>query len=179
MSRSVAFLRAINVGKRRVAMADLRVHLEALGLENVATYIASGNVIFDTPARAREAVEAQVEAALAAALGFEVATMVRHADELRAIADRGPFPEYDGEENSTLYVSFLKAPLSDEAGRELLKLATPIDRFALADREFYWLFRRDRGESGYTNPMLEHRLGVTATRRNISTVRRIVAKYLD
>lgn len=177
MGRSVAFLRAINVGKRRVAMADLRASLEPLGLENLATYIASGNVIFDTPSRPREQVEAEIEAALAAALGFEVAAMVRHHDELRAIVDHDPFPAEAGEGHTTLYVSFVKEPLSDGAAQRLLARATPVDRFAVGAREFYWLWRRDVGESGYTNPDLERLLGVVATRRNISTVRKIVARY--
>jgi len=53
MTRYVAFLRGINLGKRRVKMEQLRRHFEGFGLENVATFIASGNVVFDSPRQDR------------------------------------------------------------------------------------------------------------------------------
>ena len=50
MPRYVAFLRVINLGRRRPAMSELRDHFEALGFAKVGTFISSGNVIFETRA---------------------------------------------------------------------------------------------------------------------------------
>ena len=82
MPRYVAFLRAVNVGGRIVKMDALRGHFAAAGFANVETFIASGNVIFDTRAKAGPALEAKIEAAL------EEGARLRGAD-VRAIAGRG------------------------------------------------------------------------------------------
>lgn len=70
MGKSVAFLRAINVGGRTVKLDALRALFAAMGFSGVATFIASGNVIFDTPDARGSAVEAQIEGGLEAALGY-------------------------------------------------------------------------------------------------------------
>ena len=61
MTRYVAFLRAINVGGRRVKMHHLRELFESLGFSNVETFIASGNVIFDSPAEDTRKLEQRIE----------------------------------------------------------------------------------------------------------------------
>src|SRR5262245_17303086 len=115
MQRYFAFLRAINVGGHTVKMDQLRTLFQALGYANVATYIASGNVIFETPATSTPALEAQIERHLKEALGYEVTTFIRTAGELAAVAHYEPFPSTDLNNVHGLYVSFLKAPLGDEA----------------------------------------------------------------
>jgi uncharacterized protein (DUF1697 family) len=77
VARSVAFLRAINVGGHTVKMADLRRSFEALGFGGVATHIASGNVIFETDAGDPAALEDRIEKALQTDLGYRVDTFVR------------------------------------------------------------------------------------------------------
>ena len=95
MQRSIALLRAINVGGHTVKMDQLRTLFAALGYANVTTYIASGNVIFETPPTSTEALEAQIERHLRDALGYEVITFIRTAEELATIADYAPFPPSD------------------------------------------------------------------------------------
>src|SRR4051812_37558810 len=111
MQRSIALLRAINVGGHTVKMDQLRTLIMALGYTNVATYIASGNVIFETPPTRTSVLEAQIERHLRDALGYEVLTFIRTAEELAAIADYAPFPATEQAIHG-MYVSFLKAPLS-------------------------------------------------------------------
>src|SRR6476620_4469524 len=77
--RLIAFLRAINVGGHTVKMEVLRRLFEELGFENVETFIASGNVIFDAPDDDQGALEKQIEGQLRTSLGYEVATFVRSA----------------------------------------------------------------------------------------------------
>ncbi len=77
MPKLVAFLRAINVGGHTVSMAALRAEFEALGLKDVETFIASGNVIFTAPTGNRAALERKIESHLHGALGYEVKTFLR------------------------------------------------------------------------------------------------------
>ena len=92
MPRYIAFLRAINVGGHTVKMDRLRQHFESLGFANVETFIASGNVVFETTAMDTAALETRIAAALHAALGYEVATFIRTEAELSGIAEYQPFP---------------------------------------------------------------------------------------
>ena len=87
MARYVAFLRGMNLGKRRIENPELRAEFERLGLEDVATFRASGNVVFSPPGReARAKLTARIEAGLAAGLGYEVPVYLRSAAEVAAIA---------------------------------------------------------------------------------------------
>ena len=92
MPRYIAFLRAINVGGHTVKMDVLRQHFEALGFSQVETFIASGNVVFETTAKNTRTLEKKIEQQLRAALGYEVATFIRTTAELAAIAQYQPFP---------------------------------------------------------------------------------------
>ena len=80
MSRCIAFLRAVNVGGRTVKMAALREAFEALGFSGVETFLASGNVIFETRARDLAALERKIETHLNTAFGFEIHSFIRGAD---------------------------------------------------------------------------------------------------
>ena len=86
MTRYVAFLRGLNVGGHTVKMDALRKHFEDLGFENVSTFIASGNVIFETKDAKPAALEKKIEQALERALGYEVATFLRTDKEVAQIA---------------------------------------------------------------------------------------------
>ena len=107
MARHVALLRAINVGGHVVKMDALRGHCEALGLGQVETFIASGNVIFESRAGAA-ALEKKLEAHLRQTLGYEVATFIRSAAELAACASRA---EARLRAKEGAHVGFLKAPV--------------------------------------------------------------------
>ena len=77
MPRYIAFLRAINVGGHTVKMDRLRQIFDSLGFSNVETFLASGNVVFETTAQDTAALETRITAGLRAALGYEVATFLR------------------------------------------------------------------------------------------------------
>src|SRR5690348_5549030 len=87
----IAFLRGINLGARRPPMAELRAIFMRLKFSEVATFIASGNVIFSDRADDRAALEARIEQALARALGYPVDTFLRTRAEVAAIANARPF----------------------------------------------------------------------------------------
>jgi uncharacterized protein (DUF1697 family) len=176
MTRYIAFLRAINVGGRVVKMDKLRGLFEALGFAQVETFIQSGNVIFDSSVRKVAGLESKIERQLEQALGYEVVTFVRTLPELVNVAQLDPFKGADADPEATLYVAFLKETPNKEAQRKLLSLKTEYDDFHIHQREAYWL-RRQREGSVFTGAHLERALSAPATVRNITTVRKIVAKY--
>jgi uncharacterized protein (DUF1697 family) len=176
MARHVAFLRAVNVGGHVVKMDHLRKLFESIGLSNVATFIASGNVLFDAPARKAGSLEKTIAARLHSALGYEVATFIRSETELSAVARYRPFAEGAVEATSaSLYIGFLAAPLGQEARRKLSAFRTKVDEFHAHRREIYWLCRTRASESEFSLARFEKECGVRATLRNANTVRRIVA----
>ncbi len=177
MTQQVAFLRAINVGGHVVKMEDLRRLFEAIGLSDVQTYIQSGNVIFESPARDVAGHEREIEAHLQQALGYRVATFLRSLAELGEIERYLPFPGSEGEANTTLYVAFVRDEPGAAAQQRLTSLADGIHDFRIHRREVYWLRRRQPGEKPFSSAFLEKTLQAEATLRNITTIRNIVAKY--
>jgi uncharacterized protein (DUF1697 family) len=169
-TRLVAFLRAINVGGHNVKMDRLRELFEALGLSNVETFIASGNVIFDAPAESAKTLEQKIESHLQESLGYEVATFIRSVSELADIASYRPFA-------TSLYIAFLPAPPDGEAHQRLFAFRTDIDDFHIHEREVYWLCRKKSSESAFSGALLEKTIGMPATMRNATTVRKLAAKY--
>ena len=178
MPRYFAFLRAINVGGHTVKMDRLRQLFEGLGLTNVETFIASGNVIFEARAARAAALERKIEQHLFAALGYEVATFVRTAAELAAIAACRPFAPADlADPANGLYIAFLPAAPSAEARQKLLAYRNAVDDFVVEAGEIYWLRRTNLSDPNHPGPPIEKLLGVPATVRNSTTVRKLAAKY--
>lgn len=174
--RYIAFLRAINVGKRQVKMDRLRAVFQDAGFADVETFIASGNVIFTAPAQDSGMLEERIEGVLREALGFEVETFLRTPAELDAVARYRPFGA-EGDEH-TVYVNFLYEPLPADAVERLTALRTEVDTFHVHGREFYWLARKKVSESLVTGPMMARAIGkVPSTNRNVTTVRKLAAKY--
>ncbi|MEO8215791.1 MAG: DUF1697 domain-containing protein [Acidobacteriota bacterium] len=178
MVRFVAFLRAINVGGHVVKMDRLRAEFEGMGLSSVETFIASGNVIFETKARDVARLEKSIEKRLRTALGYDVATFLRSTTDLAAVAHFQAFPQQELEvEGHALYIAFLPRPLDREAERKLMALRSEVDDFRVRDREIYYLIRTRFSESRFSGALLERTLGMPSTMRNVTTVRKLAAKY--
>jgi uncharacterized protein (DUF1697 family) len=171
--RRVAFLRAVNVGKRTVRMAHLAEVVGGLGYERPWTYINSGNVVFEATGR-RDAVEQRLEAAFEGAFGFEVTTFVRTAAELRAGLAAEPFPAAPGD---TYFMTFLKDALTAAEAKELEALSNDFDTLVVDGRDVHW---RMRGKS--TDTRIPSRAWAAVVGRNRSTsrnttmLRKLVAK---
>jgi uncharacterized protein (DUF1697 family) len=177
MTRFVAFLRAINVGGHVVKMDRLREIFEGLGLSSVETFIASGNVIFESRASAAT-LEKKIEAALKQALGYEVTTFLRSTGELAAIAAYRPFPQAKLDAaGSSLYISMLKSNPSDEARKKTEGLRNDNDDFHVGGRELYWWCKGKLTDSTQTGARIEKTLGMPATARNVTTIRKLAEKY--
>lgn len=177
MPRYVAFLRAVNVGGRTVRMEELRRVFAAVPLANVETFIASGNVLFTSPARSLPALEARIEAQLQSALGYAVPTLLRTPAEVRATVDRAPFPAEEVTAAHAVYVIFLRQALAPELEPQVRALDTAMDAFSGSGRELYWLCRGLLSESLVPPASFARVLGrQPTTMRNMTMLRKLAAR---
>lgn len=178
MHRYIAFLRAINVGGHNTVKMDfLRRLFKSHGFSNVETFIASGNVVFETASKNARSLGREIEKGLREALGYEVATFIRTYAELAAVASYKAFGQSDVEGAAALNIAFLADGLDDESSRRLMALRTDVDDFHIHGREIYWLCRKRQGQSKISNAALEKALGQKSTLRGANTVRKLAAKY--
>jgi uncharacterized protein (DUF1697 family) len=173
-----AFLRGINLGKvRRISNADLKRHFEDMGLEEVGTFRASGNVIFTAGRESEKKLIARVEKALREALGYDVTVFLRDEKELKAIAALQPFPPKKVERSKgKLQVSILPKTPPAKARDAVLAMATEDDPLAFGERELYWLPSGGQMESELDLNAIEKLVGPT-TRRTMGTIEQIAAKH--
>lgn len=171
----VAFLRAVNVGGRVVTMGELKAIFDKLGLSDVSTFIASGNVIF-RGVGPTDALRETIERGLQKALGYAVATMLRTVSEVADVARYEPFPSREMKGGS-LHVGFMRDRAAAAAVKRALSLQTDVDALHVRGREVYWLARQNIAGATITGAAVETALGTPVTFRNMNTVRRIAAKY--
>jgi uncharacterized protein (DUF1697 family) len=178
MARYIAFLRAVNVGGHHTVKMDyLRRLFASLGFSNVETFIASGNVVFETTSKNAQALEREIEKRLREALGYEVATFIRTDAELAIVASYKPFSQSDLDGAAALNIAFLGDVLDDKSSRRLMTLRTDIDDFHIHEREIYWLCRQKQSGSKISNAVLEKAIGRKSTMRGANTVQKMAAKY--
>jgi uncharacterized protein (DUF1697 family) len=173
-----AFLRGINLGRRRrVSAAELRSSFEGMGFDDVATFRTSGNVVFAARRGPASRLTARIEKELADSLGYEVLIFLRSAGEVRAIAERQPFPGTGVEASrGKLQVALLTAKPGTKMQGEVLALATDEDRLALRDRELYWLPSGGTRDSALNMRAIDKLVG-PMTMRTKGTLDQLAAKY--
>lgn len=181
MPRYVAFLRAINVGGHVVTMDRLRTLFEEMGFADVATFIASGNVIFTTDETDTAALETRIAAHLQNALGYPVATFLRTDAQVKAIAECECFPQAERETAQGLNVTLLASPLPPDAAESLNRFTTDVDRFHAHGTELYWLCKVKISESTVFQTPFWKDFGkqypLEGTMRTINTFVRLAKKY--
>jgi uncharacterized protein (DUF1697 family) len=177
MQRYIAFLRAINVGGRNVTMSELRTLFEGLGLKQVESFIASGNLIFRSGASDVVVLQQKIEGRLLRSLGYEVKTFLRTAPEVVAISRYEAFEKGQLKTATAINVAFLADPLTGPATKSVLALRTELDEFHVNGREVYWLCRARQSDSTFSNVRFEKLVGTRATWRNMNTVVRLAVKY--
>jgi uncharacterized protein (DUF1697 family) len=179
MTAYVALLRGINLGNRRVKMATLAATFEEMGFGAVSTFIASGNVLFESPPADAGQLEEQIQHGLADSLGYTVDTFVRTRSEIAAVAAFRPFPDADMDNPAhTVHAGFLKAPLGAEAAGQLEACRTDVDEFRVVGREFFWLCRIRTSDSKVWSSPAMRAVGIrTSTMRNMTMLRKLAAQY--
>ncbi len=177
MERYVAFLRGMNLGKRRIKNDELRAEFETLGFAGIATFRASGNVIFAAESKSEGALTQTIEAGLGEALGYEVPVFLRSCEEVAAIAAEEPFPaKLVAASKGKLQVTMLPKKPTAAACRQVLALATDEDQLAVEGRELFWLPSGGTIESELDLKAIERTLG-KGTQRTMGTIEQIASKY--
>jgi uncharacterized protein (DUF1697 family) len=177
MNRYVAFLRGMNLGGRRIKNEELRAHFELLGCEDVATFRASGNVIFANDGDPAAKLSSRLEGGLADALGYEVPVFLRSAKELSAIAAHEPFDaQHLDASKGKLQIALLTKKPAPAAAKQVLAMSTEADRLAIEGRELYWLPDGGLSDSELDLKAVAAALG-PMTVRTKGTIDQIAAKH--
>lgn len=177
MATHLGFLRAINLGAKRVfPRDDIRRVTEAAGFENVQTHINSGNIRFDTRMRSRAKIEQTLERAYAADRGFDVPTITFRADEFAALAADAVAL---GEENPGLarhYVYLLPAELDATTSALVEARASEAGRMVVRGRAVHALLEPGY-QDGVVDPLGAAKLLGVTTNRNVTVVRTLAEKW--
>ena len=178
MRRYAGFLRGMNVGRRRVKGEALREILSEGGFHDVATFLASGNVVVgadqDDPAQVRAALECLLEAGL----GYPVEVFVRSADEVLAVAATTPFgaASQAHARGGKLQVGFMHDLPDEGAAHEVTTHSTDEDQIAVVGRELYWQPSGGLLDAALDFKTVERLLGGMTVRTH-RTVTRLAAKF--
>jgi len=174
MARAVAFLGSINVGGNRLKMADLKAALEQAGLAQVATVVASGNVLFDPQGLSAADAEALISRTLSDRFGLDVLVTVRSRDEVaKAIADN---PFHEAGEDRFVHTHFLERQPSQAQFDRLVEdhNGRGPEKLALGERMLFIDYVDGAGNTKLTGPFIERRLECRGTARNMRSLKRIL-----
>jgi len=165
VTRAVALLRAVNVGNRKVPMADLRALAGGLGLANASTFIASGNLLFDDAGDAALA-EARLENALRDRFGFDVPVIVRLAEQWPTLLAANPFTDAARERPNLVMVGLSKRPIAADT---LAARAADGERVAVSGNALWFDFVDSSARSKLTPTFIDRAAGSPVTTRNWRT----------
>jgi uncharacterized protein (DUF1697 family) len=178
MATHAAFLRGLNVGAHhRVSNAELQRLFTALGLADVKAFRTSGNVAFTADREPLARLTSRIQDGLAQELGYAVATLLRTAEELRAICAFEPFEAKRVQAGAgKLQISLLAASPPARVRGQVLAMADERDLLAFGERELYWLPSGGILETELDLAAIEGVLGPT-TRRTKGTIEQMAAKH--
>ena len=176
MSTYIALLRAVNVGGRSLAMAQLRDLLQRLGAENPRTLLQSGNAVFAmNTAVSAAALEAKLEQAAQREFGMPVTFMLRTLKEWKSIVAGNPFAAAAQDDPAHLLLLALKSAPTAMAVQGLLDAYRGPETIRVVGRNAYLIYPEGVGRSKLSNALLERKLGVAGTARNWNTICKLAA----
>ena len=173
--RYIAFLRGINVGGNKIIkMEALASAFTAAGFRNVKTFIASGNVFFDSRSSDRDALAKKIEKLLTATFGHEIAVALFTLPELQEMISIDHFQRIKQNKDVMLCVTLFCKSVSQDIPRE--SKAERLKVVGMHDRAAFILARRKpTGWFGYPNNWIEKEFGVTGTTRGWGSLQKIAA----
>ena len=177
MTQYISLLRGINVGgNRKIKMADLKALYESLNLTDIITYIQSGNVIFKTERDDKKYLQTMIEQAIEQKFGFNVAVDIRTVDEFIQAFKALPFTDINiDEDGSKVLISFLSQQPTDVHITALLAVVKAPEQLLVINDCAYSYYPNGCGRSKLTNVVIEKKLALNATARNIKTVAKLIA----
>lgn len=158
-------------------MPTLKKLFETMGFSGVETFIASGNVVFESSARDQRKLEKLISSNLHKALGYEVQSFVRTRAEVAAVEAFQPFAPEKIEKAMAYHVGFGTGPFGNDHKKSITGLQTATDDLRAEGNEIYWACTTRSSDSRVTGAAIEKSLGGRATLRNINTIRRLLAKH--
>lgn len=171
MATFIALLRSINVaGKGKLRMAALREACEARGLTNVATYLQSGNLVFDCKLTSAAKVATMVEGLLESQFGLDARAIIRTPADLRRIVKNNPFASQAQTDPTKVHATFLASRPTATLVRQLERVDTRGDTLIVSQQEVLLHCPNGYGRTKLNNVFLERQLHVVATTRNWKTV---------
>ncbi len=172
MKTYISMLRAINVGgQNKIPMLELKQLCETLSFTGVATYVQSGNVVFDSNLQEPGEVAARIEARLEGAYGAKISVFVRTPADFRRILDGNPFLTGRNETSTFLHVTFLYRAPTPAQWAQLKGPEGTGDEFFPDLQEVFLFCPAGYGRTKLNNSFFERRLSIPATTRNWNTVR--------
>jgi uncharacterized protein (DUF1697 family) len=172
MGRMVALLRAVNVGGRKLPMAELRALCAGLGWTDVATYIQSGNIVFTAPGKA-DTIETMLEKVIAREFGLEVPVIVRTRAEWAEYPAGNPFPKEAKDEPNRLMLVVAKRPPAAGAAEAIEARAKAGERVRQAGGALWIHYPQGAGTSKLTPSLIDRATGSPGTARNYNTVMKL------
>jgi uncharacterized protein (DUF1697 family) len=176
----ISMLRGINVGgHKRIKMDDLRTSFEALGFEQVQTYIQSGNVVFAAPKSSTSQLSKRIEERILKDFSFPASVISRTASEFAAAIANNPFLKERGIDPERLHVMFLSEAPAPTALKKLVNLLAPPDQARGSDREIYFYLPNGVSQSVLFRTPVDRMLSVVTTMRNWRTVNALHQMWQD
>lgn len=172
----ISMLRGINIGPhKRIKMDDLRRSFEALGFEQVQTYIQSGNVVFKTKKTSTSVLSRRIEEKIVSDFGFSVSVISRSSDEMAKAIECNPFLNQRGSTNEMLdperlHVMFLSEAPAPATLTKLSDLIAAPDQCRFIDKEVYFYLPNGVSGSVLMKKPADRILAVVTTMRNWRTV---------
>jgi uncharacterized protein (DUF1697 family) len=169
VARSIALLRAVNVGGRKMPMAELRAVCAELGWTDVETYIQSGNILFAAPGEAAE-LETSLEEAVQLRFGYWSDVIIRSAEQWRALLAASPFVSEAEAEPNRVLVGIAKTRLQPGAAAAIQAKAAAGERVAQAGEALWFHYPAGVGTSKLTPSLIDRSAGSPVTARNWRTM---------
>jgi uncharacterized protein (DUF1697 family) len=175
MATYVSLLRAINVGgHNKLPMGTLREVYASLGFTAIATYLQSGNVVFDGDPGGARSLPARIQSAIEQETGLHVPVLIRTLPGWRRVVAGNPFLSKRGMDTAILAVTFLERKPAAAAARKLDPSRGEPDEFVLCGTEVFLSLPGGSAQTKLSNDYFERCLGVTCTSRNWKTVNAVL-----
>jgi len=177
MPKYLALFRAVNVsGHNIIKMEHLRKLMEAEGYKYVATYIQSGNVVFDTPETDKAKIKRDMEVLLYREYGHDVFNFILDQAELQKAVDNNPYtaPEPEPSGMKKYFVVFLSADATTQGNDQIKKFNRSDDEFKTIGNILYLKLSQSAADSKFNSSFIEGKLGVKSTTRNWNTTLKLL-----
>lgn len=171
----LALLRGINVGGKVLKMEALRKAMESLPVQNVATYIQSGNLFFSAESGDASFWENRISQCIREVFAMDVTVVVRTKNELEEAIAANPYPTEPDDVNP--YYGFFSETPSAEHQAVLAGIDFGHDRYTITGRTMYLMYAEGAGTTKLTSAVIERKLKTPATMRNQKTVRKLVELF--